>query len=193
MICDNNRIQHALLLIYTSLNASVLKHSIHKNCELQPVCEICIVMVCIWCRFQKFLTAGMQEYFLWYFITIFIFSFHVVMNACCFRTAVKVCGDKVYQEINILGIKRYMMIYTLYQVTMWRISFVSCSALFFNKSFQILLKINKNWGFKNNPASDAYTCYSILSVKIYFDLFYEELCLCEWWYVNTVCICFYVH
>jgi len=27
-------------------------------------------------------------------------------------------------------------------------------------------------GFKNNPASDGYTCYSIFSVKIYFDLFY---------------------
>jgi len=30
----------------------------------------------------------------------------------------KVCGDKVYQEIIILEMTRYVMKYTLYQVTM---------------------------------------------------------------------------
>lgn len=71
---------------------------------------------------------------------------------------------------------------------MWRISFVSCYTTVENQCFPVLIKINNKWGFKNNPASDAFTCYSILSVMIYFDLSYEEQCLYEWWYVNTVCI-----
>jgi len=91
----------------------------------------------------------------------------------------KVCGDKVYQEISILEMTKYMMKYTLYQVTMQSLSFVSYSTFLFKKYFLVLLKMSNKRGFKNNPASDGYTCYSIFSVKIYFELFYEELCLCE--------------